>query len=231
MSNEDPTGGQGAPRRSPRQGVGGSPVGSTLSIVLAVIAVIAGFLILRNITDDDDSGDSGEAVPTGTEVTSSSIDAVGTTIATTTTTVFQPVTEGATVVVANANTIGGSAGRMTKTLEAEGFTMGEPVNASETLEESIVYYDTSVAAAQAVAESVAFLMGGLEVETMPTPPPTQDGTLGDGSVLLLLGNNQADKTIEELSGESETTETGTTPDPSGSETGDTTGDTTETTTG
>ena len=44
-------------RRSPRVDGGGSPVGSTLSIVLAVIAVIAGFFILRAITDDD--GDSG----------------------------------------------------------------------------------------------------------------------------------------------------------------------------
>ena len=43
--------------RTPRVDGGGSPVGSTLSIVLAVIAVIAGFLILRAITDDD--GDSG----------------------------------------------------------------------------------------------------------------------------------------------------------------------------
>ena len=42
------------PRKTPRQGIGGSPVGSTLSIVLAVVAVVAGFLILRNITDDDD---------------------------------------------------------------------------------------------------------------------------------------------------------------------------------
>jgi hypothetical protein len=225
MTNEDPTGSQGVPRRSPRQGVGGSPVGSTLSIVLAVIAVIAGFLILRNITDDDDSGDGGEAP-------ASSID-LGTTIATTSTTVFQPVTEGATVVVANANTIGGSAGRMSKTLETEGFTMGDPVNANETRDESIVQYDSSVAAAQAVAESVAVLMGDLDVETMPTPPPVQNGSIGDGSVLLLLGNDQADKTIEELSGESgETTPTGTTPDPSGSETGSTAADdTTGSTTG
>ncbi len=43
------------PRRSPRVGDCGSPVGSTLSIVLAVIAVVAGFLILRAITDDDDA--------------------------------------------------------------------------------------------------------------------------------------------------------------------------------
>ncbi len=57
MSNEEGVTGSGvgATRRSPRQGVGGSPVGSTLSIVLAVVAVIAGFLILRNLTADDSS--------------------------------------------------------------------------------------------------------------------------------------------------------------------------------
>ena len=38
-------------RRAQRVGDSGSPVGSTLSIVLAVVAVIAGFLILRAITE------------------------------------------------------------------------------------------------------------------------------------------------------------------------------------
>lgn len=231
MTNEDPTGGHGVPRRQPRQGVGGSPVGSTLSIVLAVIAVVAGFLILRNITDDDDGGaGTGADASADTVASSSTVDATGTTVAAPTTTVFVPVTDGATVVVANANTIGGSAGRMSKTLEAEGFTMGTPINANETLDDSVVYYDNSVAAAQAVAESVAVLMGDLTVEPVPTPPPTQDGTMGEGSVLLMLGNNQADKTIEELSGGSaDTASTGTSPDPSGSAVGTTAA--TETTAG
>lgn len=217
MTNEDPTGGQGT-RRNPRQGVGGSPVGSTLSIVLAVVAVIAGFLILRNITDDNDSG--GAAADTGSgdvvDAVATTIDPIGNTTIAPTTTVFTPVTEGATVVVANSNTVGGSAGRMTKTLEVVGFTMGEPVNGTDTLEDSIVYYDTSVAAAQAVAESVGVVMGGLVVEAVPTPPPTADGTMGDGSVLVMLGNNEADKTIEEMNPDAATTATGTSPDPSGS---------------
>jgi hypothetical protein len=139
------------------------------------------------------------------------------------------VTEGATVVVANANTVGGSAGRMSKTLEVVGFTMGEPVNATETLDDSIVYYDTSVAAAQAVAESVGVIMGGVVVEAVPTPPPTGDGTMGDGSVLLMLGNNEADKTLEELNEEGSTASTGTSPDPSDGAT--TTATTIATTTG
>jgi len=138
------------------------------------------------------------------------------------------VTEGATVVVANANNIGGSAGRMTETLELGGFTMGTPVNATEELEDSIVYYDASVAAAQTVAESVAYTMGDVEVAEVPTPVPTQDGTMSDGQVLVMLGTNQADKTLEELRpADEETPATGTAPAPSGGDT--TTG--TEATTG
>jgi hypothetical protein len=185
--------------------------------VLAVVAVVAGFFILRNITDDNESGSgSGGAVDAGADVTTTTVDPLGTSTTVTTTTVFTPVTEGATVVVANANTVGGSAGRMTTTLETAGFTMGEPTNAAETRDESIVYYDPSVAASEAVADSVGVVMGGLAVEPVPTPPPTDDGTMGDGSVLLMLGNAQADKTLEELNPAEETTETGTSPAPSGS---------------
>ena len=60
--------------RRPRVGDSGSPVGSTLSIILAVVAVVAGFLILRAITDDDSSADGEEVVDGGgTEVTTPTI--------------------------------------------------------------------------------------------------------------------------------------------------------------
>ena len=220
MSNEDPTappaGNQ--PRRTPRQGLGGSPVGSTLSIVLAVVAVVIGFLILNNITDDGGSTDSagGSAVA---DVTTTTIDTglTTTTVPTTTTTVL--VTQGATVIVANASGVGGSAGRMTDTLSIAGFTMGDATNAtSGQIEESIVYYDPGIAAAQDVANSVAAVMGGLEVETVPTPPPVEGGSLGDAGVLVMLGTNQADKTLDEMSGTEatdDTDSTGTAPDVSG----------------
>jgi hypothetical protein len=151
---------------------------------------------------------------------------------TTTTTTTPPlVTTGATVVVANASGVPGSAGRMTENLAAANFEMGDPTNATTRLEESIVYFDGTVASAQAVAESVATVMGGLVVEAVPTPPPTEDGTMGGGGVLLLLGTNQADKTLADLSGTGGDTTTGSAPAVSGStdpatDTGDTTGDTT-----
>ncbi len=222
MTNEDPAAsgpGGTPPRKSPRQGIGGSPVGSTLSIVLAVIAVVAGFLILRNITDDND-GTSSTEDPTA-EVTTTTVDlGLATTTEVPTTTVAPIVTEGATVVVANASGVPGSAGRMSTALGGAGFTMAEPTNAtSAQLEQSVVYYDPAVAAAQAVAGSVATMMGGLAVEAVPTPVPIEGGALNGSGVVVMLGTAQADKTLEELgAGTAATPETGTAPPVAGAET-------------
>jgi hypothetical protein len=173
-------------------------MGSTISIVLAVVAVIVGFLILNNITDDGGGSSAGGGEPSAsTEPTTS--DSVSATSSTTTT---EPplVTEGATVVVANASGVPGSAGRMTTELATLGFTMAEATNSTQSgLAASIVQYDPSIAAAQAVAESVAREMGGLTVETLPTPPPVEGGSLDGAGVLVLLGTDEADKTIAQLS--------------------------------
>ena len=227
MSNEDPD----APvtptpsRRSPRQGVGGSPMGSTISIVLAVVAVIVGFLILNNITDDGSSGDVSAPVDSVVDSTPDTV------LENTTTSTTEPpfVTEGATVVVANASGVPGSAGRMSTELATVGFTMAEATNSTQSgLTASIVQYDSSIAAAKAVAESVARSMGGLTVEVVPTPPPVEGGSLNGAGVLVLLGTDEADKTIAQLS--APTAEVTPAPDPSGGTTTDTS-DTTSDTTG
>jgi LytR cell envelope-related transcriptional attenuator len=191
-------------RRTARVGNSGSPVGSTLSIVLAVVAVIAGFLILRAITDDDD-GDDGSLVTPGTDEPGSD----GTTPATATpgtvgpttvpaTTLPQRVTTGATVVVANASGIGGSAGAMTTALEAAGYTMGTAGNTTgEQQETSVIYYVAGDPAAQAVAQSVATDMGGLQIAEMPSPPPIDAG-LGTSTVLVMVGTDTANKTLADL---------------------------------
>jgi hypothetical protein len=224
MSNEDPNAPVTPERRSARQGIGGSPMGSTISIVLAVLAVIVGFLILNNITDDGGStSDGGSATVDSTPDDTTS---VSTETSTTTTTEPPLVTEGATVVVANASGVGGSAGRMSIELAGAGFSMVEPaINSTQSgLAASIVQYDPSNAAAQAVAESVARVMGGLTVETLPTPPPVEGGTLNGAGVLVLLGTDEADKTIAQLSASS--TPVSTAPEVSGDTTVDTTQDTT-----
>lgn len=199
-----------APRRTPRQGAGNAPVGSALSVVLAVIAVIAGFLILRNITSDDEVTGGASTDPAAAADDSGiadsdnpgagSVDTVETSTTVAPSTTIGRITDGATVVVANANGVPGSAGAMTQSLEFAGYTMGDATNASGAdIDASIVFYDATVAAAQDVAESVALDLGGVEVQTMPAPPPTESGTLeGGASVLVQLGNNEAGRTLEEL---------------------------------
>ena len=198
-------------RRSPRVGDSGSPVGSTLSIVLAVIAVIAGFFILRAITDDD--GDSGSA----TDDTTSSVlgsdlpaDTGGavTTVAAGPTTIA-PSKTGATVSVANASGVSGSAASMTQALAAAGYTMGEAGNntGGSDLTTTVVYFAPGDAAAQAVAQSVALDLGGLTTEAMPNPPPIDKG-LGTSTVLLMVGTDTAGKTIAESARGAATATTG-----------------------
>jgi hypothetical protein len=107
------------------------------------------------------------------------------------------VVEGATVIVANGNIVGGSASRMSDALALEGFTVGIPGNGTEKVDDSVVYHVDDLTA-QAVAESLAVKLGGVLVEPLPEAPPIEGEFTGD--VLLLLGNAQADKSIAELSG-------------------------------
>ncbi len=216
MTNEDPNAPVGAPppRRSPRQGIGGSPVGSTLSIVLAVVAVIVGFLILNNITDGGGSADGG--LPN--DSTTSTTNPFDTT-STTTTTEPPLTTTGATVIVANASGVAQSAAGMTTELEGAGFEMGTPTNGTATgLTTTIVYYEPSIAAAEAVANSVARVMGGLAVETMPSPIPVEGGSLDGAGVLVMLGTDTAGKTLDELA-PADASATVSAPDVAGTETG------------
>ena len=201
MSDDITTGtGATAARRTPRQGVGGSPVGSVLSIVLAVIAVVLGYIILRDLTDNSSASSGGglDALPTvnsDAPADSFDVDAPSTEITTTTTTI-PFVTDGATVVVANGNNQGGSAGRMSDALEAASFIVGNPTNGSSTVDASVVYYDPGVTAAKDVADSLARALGGIEVLPVTTPAPTVDGTMGDGRGLLLRGNDQVDRPLD-----------------------------------
>ncbi len=197
------------PRRTPRTADGGAPVSGALAIVLAVVAVVAGFFILRSISGDDekqfDLQSAGTGAPAGEgnnapeSTTPSSV--VSTAPQSTTTTI---VTDGATVVVANANGQGGSAATMATALEVAGFTMGDAMDASDAtgnLEVTVIYYDPAQPAAQPVAESVNSVMGG-GATVLPLPggtPPVADGTIDGAGVLVMLGLDKANKTLEELS--------------------------------
>lgn len=192
--------------RRPRNTDGGAPVTGALAIILAAVAVVAGFFILDSINDDSNNSSAFPGSGGNGEASATTIDPDGTTIPTLPPTTTAPalVTAGASVLVANANGVNGSAGTMTRALESgPGFTMVEPTNASSSvgdIDESVIYYDETSPAAKSVAESVARALGGvgtiapLGEET----PPTRDGTVNGAGVLLILGNDKAGKTLEEL---------------------------------
>lgn len=198
------------PRRTSRATDGGAPVSGALAIVLAVVAVVAGFLILQSISGDDERQlDILPGEGAGVEATAGD-GGVGTTQPAVVTPTVPPATtqptiiaSGAAVVVANASKIAGSAAEMSRALQLTyGFTMGEPTNAAavETaLTTSTVYYDTTQVAAKVVADSVVLALGGgVNVQPMPSPPPVESGDIAGAGVLLILGTDKAGKTLEEL---------------------------------
>lgn len=189
-------------RRPGRSGEGGAPVSGALTIVLAVVAVVAGFLILRAITGGDNNGTVAPGPGTATTVppTEETVAPPETTEPATTTTTEAPlVTDGAVVVVANANGINGSAGAMTEELGGAGFSTGSPTNATTgQLESTVIYYDPTNDASLPVAESVNRVLGGdAAISQVGTPAPVSGGEL-DGDVLVLLGNDKAGRTLAEL---------------------------------
>lgn len=207
MSDPTDPGGVGAnaerSRSSTRVGDSGSPVGSPLTIVLALIAVVVGFLIFRSIDDSDAGGPEGPGGVT-TVAGSATTVATGATTATTAapaTTAATRVTDGATVVVANASSTGQVAGQMSQQLETAGYTMAEPTDQAEgdeNLETSIVYYTEAPPQIQTVAQSVARDLGGLEVQPMPTPIPVDGGSIGTATVLVMLGDDLAGQTLADI---------------------------------
>lgn len=205
-----PDGSGPVPRRTTRVGDGGAPVSGALAMVLAAVALIAGFFILRSISDggeqsldlpgtgstsqDSGDGDGGDTDPNATT----------TTIASSTTSTTEPplVVSGASVIVANANGLGGTAGSMSRTLEAVGFQMVDPTDASSTvgtLEATVIYYATDITGAQAVADSVNRVMGGdLQVSPLQGTPPTADGSMNGAGVLVMLGTDKANQTLDQM---------------------------------
>lgn len=126
----------------------------------------------------------------------------------TTTTVpptVEVVTEGAKVVVANASGVNGAAGRLTDRLAAVGFDMVAATNSADTvsnLATTQIYYDASVEAARVVADSLRQVLGGGDIEVLEVTVPalTASGELGEADVLVLMGDDVADRPLDELQG-------------------------------
>jgi hypothetical protein len=167
-------------------------VSTTLGIIVAAIAVLLGFLILRDINRDRDGGVATgpvETQPASTdEVPTDTTDVV---VSTTT----LPRT-GYKVLVANASGVSGSAGQMSTALQAEGFIVQQPAtNAAETVGKqtvTVVYY---VPGFESGAAAVSQVLGGVATQPVATPPPVESGDLGEATVLVMLGTDLAGKLL------------------------------------
>jgi LytR cell envelope-related transcriptional attenuator len=186
-----------------------------MSIALACMA--AGAMVLGACGGDDDdetaedtTTDSSATLPPSTSSTLATTPTATLPIETTPSTPVTPtyVTEGAAVLVANASRVDGAAGRMSDRLAAVGFSMVTPGNSTEgPLEVTKIYFDPAVPASQAVAESIKAAFGGGAIEVLPmtVPPPIDTGDLAGANVLVAMGNDTADKTLDELQGITTTT--------------------------
>lgn len=205
------------PPRVPRGSAARSQTNNALALGLSVVAVIAGFFILRNVSGNGAaSADfpavaaNAQSVATPTdESTAEGEDATGgpTTVAGETlnlpvkTDPPAPVVDGASVMVVNANGRSGSAGAMTNELRGAKFTTVKPGNrlkGQPALETSVIYYKAEVPAAEVVARSLAGVLGSAPaVQPMPETVPVQ-GELNSATVVLMLGTDFANKKLVEI---------------------------------
>ena len=204
MSNEQPS----RPRRS---GSSASPMGSTLAIVIAIAAVVVGFLILKNIrSNDNNSGSRTSATTLPTSTTTDSL--TGSSVAPLPTqpqpTVFTPTTTGASVLVVNSSHQNGVAKTLNSALQGKQFTMVPPTNGATKEAVTKIQYANGDTAAQQVAQSIAVLMGVASIEVLPTPVQIADpAALGAATVVVLLGDDKAGKTLAQMTGAATTATT------------------------
>ena len=187
--------------RSSRSTASSAPMGSGVAIVVTAVALILGFLILRKVNDTGPEITSGPDKTEETSNTTPDTGSVDTTPAVATT--LPPTYTGTMVQVANSSVQNRVAAMMSAALADVGFAMAEPTNgtAEPKLSLSKVIYNASDPAAKAVADTLGATLGGLVVEAANVPLPITSGSWAAGSaVILLLGNDLAGKTIDQIQG-------------------------------
>jgi hypothetical protein len=162
-------------------------VNSTLSIIIAVLAVLLGFFILRDIRNDQ----TGQTTVAATEPVVESTETTVGEVAVPTTLVLTSFK----IQVTNASGISGSAGQLTTELQGRGYIVQPANNKSEITPKqtvTVVYY---LLGSEQAAAAVANALGGVGIAAMPEPIPTETGNLGEATVLILLGTDVAGKPL------------------------------------
>ncbi len=134
-----------------------------------------------------------ETTTTRPRPTTSTTSSTTTTSLVATTTTLPTITEGGVIKVANATDVEEAAQELTSELSGLGFAVEEPTNAAGKDEELTVSKIYVKAGSEPVAQSVSYLMGGIEILRMPTPAWIFGGTdaLGNTNVLVMLGSDLA----------------------------------------
>ena len=171
-----------------------SPSNGTLGAVVAVVALVLGFLILRDIKNDPATS-GGPAVTQAP--TDNTVD--GGTGGPTTTAPFS--INGFKIQVANASGLAGSAGAMTTALQNQGYVvqpaLNVPAGTAKRAKTGVFY----LAGCEAASQNVSAVLGGeVEVAVMPTPVPVETGTIGEACILILLGTDLAGKPLKGVVG-------------------------------
>ncbi len=96
---------------------------------------------------------------------------------------------GVHVLVLNASGVNGAAGRLRDTLKGLGYTASAATAAKQAATTVIYYVDGFKADATNVA--AALTLGADSVLLIPNPAPVDAKTLGDNTVVVLLGRDKA----------------------------------------
>ena len=167
-----------------------SPSTGTLGVAVAVVALVLGFLILRDVR-----GDGGSSIVTPTNP-SGTTDPNGTVDPSAPTTIPPFSINGFKIQVANASGLAGSAGDMTTKLQDQGYVVQVAMNVAAGTAKRMktgVFY---LAGCEAASQNVAAVLGGnVEVAAMPQPIPVETGTVGEACILVLLGTDLANKPL------------------------------------
>jgi hypothetical protein len=199
MSDREPT-----PRPGGRSGMS---VSGTLSIIVAAVAVILGFLILRDINDSGDASGNGDDTTETTTTLAGGPDNTATTPDGSTTAPTTAPLKPYTVIVANAAGVGGAAAAMTTALQGIGVQTLPGINSSVTDQPTTtIFY---IAGYEAEAADLAAKMGvTTPAAAMPTPPPIEaDAALGAANLLVQLGADLAGKPLPTGGATADTTAT------------------------
>jgi LytR cell envelope-related transcriptional attenuator len=168
-----------------------------MAVIVALIAAVLGFFILKSL--DDDSGSA--ASPDSSDETTTSL-GTETTVVVTTTTLNRATFQ---ALVANASGISGSASAMSDQLAAVGYRMLEPTNVVPgfgPLSVTVVYYQPGF---ELQGADVATTLGLGSAQPMPTPKPVTDTDFAGATVLVALGTDLAGQPLPGSAGATTTT--------------------------